>query len=112
MANILEIEQADVLFATQKVCIFDMLKALGGATFAHALMDLEADIPPDADSILFETLTLEAAYIAAKAAWVQVQGNIDDLDEQVDALVAVEKDDFASMATVEYDALQAASPEV
>jgi hypothetical protein len=112
MANILETEQVDVLFATQKVCIFDMLKDLGGATFAHTLMDLEALVPPDADSILFETLTLEAAYILDKEAWVQVQENIDDLDDQVDAFVAIEKDDFAGMSTAEYEALQAASPEV
>ena len=111
MANILEVEQVDVLFATQKVCIFDYLVAIGGATFAHTLMDPAADVTPDADSILKEIQTLEAAYILDKDAWVQVQQNIDDLDDQVDAFVAVEKDDFVSMSSAEYDALQTASPE-
>ena len=108
----LAVEQVDVLFATQKDCLFDCLSAIGGATFAHALMDPEAEITPDADSILFETLTLEAAYIAAKSAWVQIQQNIDDLDEQVDAFVMVEKDDFINMSSVLYQALWEASTAV
>lgn len=112
MSNILEVEQVDLLFATQNVCIFDLLAAVGGETFAHALMDPEALVVPDAGSILKVTQTLETAYDLDKEAWVQVQGNINSLDDQVDAFVAVEKDDFAGMSTAEYEALQAASPDV
>jgi hypothetical protein len=112
VTNILEIEQVDLLFATQKVCLFDLLAAVGGKTFAHTLMDPEALVLPDLGSPLKETLDLETMYIMNKQGWVWGQNNIDALDDQVDAFVAIEKDDFAGMSTVEYEALQAASPEV
>ena len=43
---------------------------------------------------------------------MSTQQNVDDLDDVVDAIVAIEIGDFAAQSGDAYDALQTASPEV
>ena len=62
--------------------------------------------------IVGDHVTIKAVYDGAPTTFVDTQQNVDDLDDAVDAIVALEVGDFASQSGDAYDALQTASPEV
>ena len=55
--------------------------------------------------------TVKAIFDGAPTTFVGTQQNVDDLDDVVDGITAIEVGDFATEAGNAYDELQAASPD-
>jgi hypothetical protein len=104
-------EQANVNIATTQLILMALLTVLVGENAAAELLSGVVTTAPAAGLALAHK-SVKDTYDASPTTFVDTQQNIDDLDDVVDAIVATEIIDFASVSGEAYDALQAASPEV
>ena len=104
-------DQALINIGVAQAILRGLLASLVGATAADSIMTGgEVTITPA--GIVGDHVTIKAVYDGAPTTFVDTPANIDDLDDVVDAIVALEIGDFAAQSGDAYDALLAASPEV
>ena len=104
-------DQALINIGVSQAILRALLASLVGATAADALMTgTEVTVTPA--GIVGDHVAVKAVYDGAPTTFVSTQANVDDLDDVVDAIVALEIGDFAAQSGSAYDALQTASPEV
>ena len=103
-------DQALINIGVAQAILRALLTSLVGATAADAMMTgVEVTITPA--GIVGDHVAVKAVYDGAPTTFVNTPANIDDLDDVVDAIVALEIGDFAAQSGDAYDALQTASPE-
>lgn len=103
-------DQALINIGVAQAILRGLLTSLVGATAADALMTgAEVTITPA--GIVGAHTAVKAVYDGAPTAFVDNPANIDDLDNVVDSIVALEIGDFAAQSGDAYDALQTASPD-
>ena len=104
-------DQALINIGVSQAILRALLASLVGATAADSIMTgAEVTITPA--GIVGDHVAVKAVYDGAPTTFVDTPANIDDLDDVVDAIVALEIGDFAAQSGDAYDALQTASPEV
>ena len=104
-------DQALINIGVSQAILRALLASLVGATAADSIMTgAEVTITPA--GIVGDHVAVKAVYNGAPTTFVDTQQNVDDLDDVVDAIVALEIGDFAAQSGDAYDALQTASPEV
>lgn len=104
-------DQALINIGVAQAILRALLASLVGATAADSIMTgTEVTITPA--GIVGDHVAVKAVYDGAPTTFVSTQQNVDDLDDVVDAIVALEIGDFATQSGDAYDALQTASPEV
>ena len=103
-------DQALINIGVAQAILRALLTHLVGATAADSIMTgAEVTITPA--GIVGDHVAIKAIYDGAPTTFVNTQQNVDDLDDVVDAIVAIEIGDFAAQSGDAYDALQTASPE-
>lgn len=104
-------DQAGVNISTTQLIVRALLVALVGQAAADELVS-GAVTTAAPTGLVGDFNTIKGTYDASPTTFVDTQQNIDDLDDVVDGVVALEIGDFAAISGNAYDALQAASPEV
>lgn len=104
-------DQALINIGVAQAILRALLAALIGATAADEIMSGAVTTGAPA-GIVGDHVAVKAVYDGAPTTFVSTQQNVDDLDDVVDAIVALEIGDFAAQSGDAYDALQTASPEV
>lgn len=101
-------DQAGINILTGQSIVRILLVALVGAAAADEL--IAGDVTTAAATgVIGDLKTIKDTYDADPDTFIDTQQNIDDLDDVVDAIVAVEVGDFASQSGDAYDALQQAA---
>ena len=104
-------DQALINIGVAQAILRSLLTALVGATAADEIMGGgEVTITPA--GIVADHVAIKATYDGSPDTFVSTQQNVDDLDDVVDAIVALEIGDFAAQSGDAYNALQTASPEI
>ena len=103
--------QALIMLATAQEILNNLLTSLVGAAAAAELM--AGTVTTAAPTgIVGDWDTIKDTYDGAPTTFVSTQANVDDLDDVIDAIVALSVGDPAAQSGDAYDALQTASPEV
>lgn len=104
-------DQALINIGVSQAILRALLASLVGATAADEIIG-GGEITITPAGIVADHVAVKAIYDGSPDTFVSTQQNVDDLDDVVDAIVAIEIGDFAAQSGSAYDALQTASPEV
>lgn len=104
-------DQALINIGTAQAILRAMLVTLIGATAADEIMSGAVTTGAPA-GIVGDHIAVKAVYDGSPSTFVDTQQNVDDLDDVIDGIVAIEVGDPAAQSGDAYDALQTASPEV
>lgn len=103
-------DQALVNISTTQLIARALLAVLVGQAAADELVS-GAVTTAAPTGLVGDFITIKAVYDGSPTTFVDTPQNIDDLDDVVDGVVAIEIGDFAAISGDAYDALQTASPE-
>lgn len=103
-------DQALINIGVSQAILRALLTSLVGDTAADEIIG-GGEITITPAGIVADHAAVKAIYDGSPDTFVSTQQNVDDLDDVVDAIVAIEIGDFAAQSGSAYDALQTASPE-
>ena len=103
-------EQALINIASAKIVVSALLTSLVGAAAAAELMSGVVTTAA-AGGLAGDLKAVQDTYDGSPSTFVDTQQNIDDLDDAVDAIAALEIGSVETQSGDAYEALQAASPE-